>query len=125
MSLFKLDGVEYDGVVQVIRKARILKNNLGQTLDGKQHYQALGTYYDYEVTLNTKKMNISAYDSFYESLTAPVNEHTVTLPYGQGDITFAASVSIGSDSIVQNFSSFRRWSSLKVTIESLEPQRLA
>lgn len=126
MSLVLIDGENFEvGIVNIIRKARISKNDLGTTLDGKQHYQALGTYYDYEVTFNSKKMNVAEYDRLYDVLTAPVNKHSVTMPFGQTTLTFDASLSIGSDSLVTSFNNFKKWGSLKVTIESLEPQRVA
>ena len=126
MSLITIDGINFDvGIVKITRKARIDKKELGTTLDGKMHYQGLGTYYDYTVTFNTKKCNVEEYDALYEVLTSPQAEHTVTLPYGQESITGTYSITASNDSIVSNFTSFRRWSSLQVTFEALTYNRVA
>lgn len=126
MSLVTIDGISYDvGIVKITRKARVDKQELGTTLDGKLHYQSLGTYYDYVVTFNTRRCNVSEYDALYEALTSPIAEHDCTLPYGQSSITGKYSISVANDSIVSNFNSFRRWSSLQVTFEALEYDKVA
>ncbi len=126
MSLITIDGESFDvGIIKITRKARVDKKELGTTLDGKLHYQSLGTYYDYVVTFNTRRYNVSEYDRLYEVLTSPEAEHDVTLPYGQGSISGKYSISTSNDSIVSNFTSFRRWSSLQVTFEALEYNKVA
>lgn len=124
MSLVTIDGTSYDvGIIKITRKARIDKKQIGVTLNGTTHYNALGTYYDYQVDFATRKCNVQEYDALYEVLTSPVAEHEVTLPYGQDSITGKYSVSVANDSIISNFNNFRRWSSLSVTFEALEYAR--
>lgn len=113
------------GIIKIDRKATIEKETLGQTQDGITHINAIGTRYDFIVTFATKKMNVAEYDRLYEVLTSPVNYHVVTMPYGQNTITINATISVGNDSIISNYTNFRRWGNLQVTFESLELSRTA
>lgn len=121
-----IDNTTYNvGVVKVTRKASMKQEFLGTTLDLKKHYDVEGTYYDYEVTFDATKLNVAEYDNLYETLTAPQESHLVTLPYGQTTITFYAKVSVASDSVINSFRNFRKWGSVKVTFEALDPQKEA
>ena len=124
-NLFKINDETFDvGVVNIIRKPSIDRINLGTTLDGVKHYKTKGTYYDYEITISTRHMNVAEYDRLYEILTAPVESYMVTVPYGQVEKPFKAIISVGNDNILQNFSTLRKWGSLKIIIEALEPERV-
>ena len=122
--MITIDGIGYKiGIIKVTRKATINYENHGTTLDGIEHADPLGTYYDYEVTINTLALNVAEYDSLYEVLTAPVEYHFVTLPYGQESISFRARIKLSSDNINANYKNFRSWTGLKITFEAIEPQR--
>lgn len=122
--MITIDDEEFDvGIVKITRKASLNSESLGVTLDGTKHYEVKGTYYDYEVSFNVKAMNLEEYDTLYELITAPVEYHIVTLPYGQSSITFKAKTSISSDSIVFNYTNARKWGGFTVTFEALELQR--
>ena len=121
-----IDNTTYNvGVVKVTRKASMKQEFLGTTLDLRKHYDVEGTYYDYEVIFNATNLTVSEYDNLYEALTTPQESHLVTLPYGQATITFYAKVSVASDSVISSYSNFRKWGSVKVTFEALEPQKEA
>ncbi len=124
MSLFVIDGESYDvGIIKVTRTPNIEKNKLGATLDGTYHNEPIGTYFDYTFTINSKALSVSDYDALYQILTAPVEYHTVTVPYGQSSITFDADISVGNDEMLVNYSNFRKWGQLKVVCKSIRPQR--
>lgn len=108
--MITIDNNSYSvGIIKINRKASQKIESLGTTLDLRKHYDIKGTYYDYEVELATKHMNVSDYDSLYEILTAPQESHTVVLPYGQSTLTFEARVSVASDSLIKNFTSLKKW----------------
>ena len=124
-NLFKINDTTFDvGVVNIVRKPKFDRVNLGTTLDGIKHYKTNGIYYDYEITINTRHMNVADYDALYEILTTPVDYYMVTVPYGQSTKTIKAIVSAGNDTLIQNFSTLKKWGSLKITIEALEPERV-
>ena len=71
--MITIDGVGYKiGIIKLTRKATISYENHGTTLDGIEHADPLGTYYDYEATINALALNVDEYDRLYEVLTAPV-----------------------------------------------------
>lgn len=128
MSLMNMtiDGDTFDvGIIKVTRKPRKETLTLGTTLDGTIHRAGVGTYFDYEVEIATKRCNVDEYDRLYEVLTDPVAEHSVTLPYGQETITIKADIDISDDSVISDYNTFRRWSSLKITFQSLEMSKVA
>lgn len=123
--MITIDNNNFDvGVIKITRKASMLTESLGTTLDLTKHYDIKGTYYDYEVEVATAHLNVSDYDMLYETLTTPTT-HTVTLPYGQTTLTFEARVSIASDSLISSFKTLKKWGTLKITFEALTPQKEA
>jgi hypothetical protein len=124
--MITIDGTNYDiGVISITRKASHKLESLGTTMDLKKHYDIQGTYYDYEVEFYTRKMNVAQYDLLYDALTTPVESHEVTLPYGQSTITFNARTQVANDKLLSYYSTKKKWGSLKVTFEALEPEKEA
>ena len=124
--MITIDGNTYEvGIIKITRKASQNLESLGTTLDQRKHYDIKGTYYDYEVELATSRMKLTDYDNLYEALTTPVESHTVTMPYGQSTLTFEARVSVASDNLIVGYTNFKKWGTLKVTIEALTPQKEA
>lgn len=124
--MITIDNNTYEvGIIKITRKASQRIESLGTTMDLRKHYDVKGTYYDYDVELATNRMNVTDYDNLYEVLTAPQESHTVTMPYGQTTLTFEARISVASDSLIQSFTSFKKWGTLKVTFEALTPQKEA
>ena len=124
--MITIDGTIYDvGIIKITRKAQMKQEGLGTTLDLRKHYDVKGTYYDYEVEFYTKNMDVASYDTLYEILTTPQESHTVTMPYGQSDLTFEAKVSIASDSLLFRNTQKTKWGGFKVTFEALTPQKEA
>lgn len=124
--MISIDNNTYNvGIIKITRKASQKIESLGTTLDLRKHYDIKGTYYDYEVEVATQHLNVADYDSLYEVLTTPQESHTVTLPYGQSTLTFDARVSIASDVLIQKFTTFKKWGTLKITFEALTPQKEA
>ena len=124
--MITIDNNNYNvGIIKITRKATQNMENIGTTLDLRKHYDIRGTYYDYEVELATSKMRVTDYDNLYEVLTTPQESHVVTLPYGQSTLTFEARVSVASDVLVNSFTNFKKWGTLRVTFEALTPQKEA
>lgn len=123
--MIKIDNETFNvGIVSVERQVSQNKISRGTTLDGIKHYDVLGTYYDYTITFNPKSMSLSEYDRLYEKITEPKEYFVVEVPYGQTTITFKANLSVGNDRMVSNYTNARKWGSLSVTFEALEPQKV-
>lgn len=124
MSIFKINGRAYNvGAVSIIRKPSIDRIDLGKTMDGKKHNYPNGTYFDYEISINTRGMDLAEYDALFEAITNPVEYQTVTMPYGQTEITFDAVVKSGSDKLIANSEKYKKWGNLKFTVEAIKPQK--
>ena len=68
-------------------------------------------------------LSLHADDAFFEAISAPVEAHTITLPYGQGTITYQAMVSAGEDKQRDKVAGVTRWTGLTVTFTAKKPQR--
>lgn len=122
--MITIDGEKFKvGIVKIERKTRIEKELKGTTLDGVSHYEIIGTYFDYIVTINTKAIYITEYDRLFEKVTEPVESHQVSIPYNQEQINIRANITISNTSIIHNFKNFRRWGEMKITFTSLEPKK--
>ena len=124
---FKIDGVAYNVTIPdggLKRSAKILDgDNAERAKSGRMIRDIIGTYYNYNVQLDTKNLDVSSYDRLFEVLTAPVDSHTVVIPYGQGMLTFEAYVS-GADDVIKLIQEERTlWGDLSFSFIAMGPQR--
>ena len=52
-----------------------------------------------------------------------MDSHTITMPYGQGTMTFEAYVANVTDNLLHRRESFSKWNNMKVNFIAMEPQR--
>lgn len=125
--VFTVDGIVYDVVVPeggLKRSGQVLDGeNAGRVKSGAMKRDIIGTYYNYSLTLETDRLNVAAYDQLYEVLSAPVDSHAITMPYGQETITFEAYISGVDDELKLMGDWFNRWGGLTVTFTAMEPKR--
>lgn len=127
-AVFKVDGVAYNVLVEpgaLRRKASILDGeNAGRAKSGRMIRDIIGTYYNYSLTLDTRGMDVTSYDSLFEALSAPVDSHTIEMPYGQGTLAFEAYVSNVNDQMEDASGRHTVWGGMTVTFTSMAPQRI-
>lgn len=86
MSPFTLDGVSYNVFVPedgIKRSGQVLDgDNAKRSQNGYMIRDIIGTYYNYTIDLDTSQTDVEEYDKLYEVLTAPVDYHTLVVPYG-------------------------------------------
>ena len=122
-----LDGKEYR--VQVIYPSRLRTftivegSNTGQSLSHRKIRDIGGTSYSYQMTVKTDPQFPEDYDAFYDAISAPVESHRVTMPYGQETLEFDACVLSGTDTDMGVKGEWRSWSELNILFEPMEPQR--
>ncbi len=125
--LFKIDGRGFSGVgVESLKRSFRIPDgtNAGDMLSGDYERDLVGTYYDYDLVITTSDLAVNEYDALFEALSAPVNSHTVEMPYGMDSITFEAMIEGGDDELIP-MDDGTWWGNLNVTIRAKKPQRLA
>lgn len=125
--LFKIDGRGFSGVgVESLKRSFRIPDgtNAGEMLSGDYERDLIGTYYDYDLVISTADLSSNEYDALFEVLSAPVNSHSVEMPYGMTSLTFEAMISSGGDELIP-MDDGTWWGNLNVNIRAKKPQRLA
>ena len=123
----KMDGVTYRTlhVMKLTRNFSILDGeNAGRLQNGAMVRDIVGTYYNFSMEIDPDAASRQDYDSFYEAISAPVDSHTLEVPYGQTTLVFEAYVTNGSDELSYMEDSANRWENLSINFVAMEPQRL-
>lgn len=122
---FVIDGENFDVVVSEIRrKFTISKTGAGGTLlSGRKKSDVNGTYLSYEMDIPTDRLSPTDYDRLVEVLAAPVESHTITMPYGQTEVTIEAEISSVEDSTTYARKGVAVWKGLSVAFDSKDLYR--
>lgn len=127
MYTIVMDGVTYRLRVRYRTISRSFRldegDNAGTMLSGLYRRDLYGTYYDYSMEVEPDPAYPEDYDSFYEAISAPVDSHSITLPYSQGTITFDAMVTGGSDTYQGKVAGRHMWKGLSVQFTAQKPKR--
>ena len=122
-----LDGTEYKNihVIDIKRTFSVTDGeNAGRlAISGKMIRDIIGTFYNYQFSINADKATRAEYDEFYETISAPVDSHEIVVPYAQGTMTFDAYITGGSDSLLKITDTENKWNNLSFNIIAMEPQR--
>lgn len=122
-----IDGTSFDvGVEYIKRKARIEDGpNAGNSKRGDWIRDVYGTFYDYILAFDTSAgLTRADYDTLYSVITAPVEFHTLVVPYGQSTLSFAAGITGAEDNVIL-MDDGTVWGNLSITFRAKSPQRLA
>lgn len=122
-----VDGVEYNVRLKYETLSRAFAlvegDNAGESISARLLRDVLGTKYTYQIDIEPDPADPESYDAFYEVISAPVDYHTVTMPYGQTTITFDAAIQSGRDIYRGVIGDKKRWSGLSIQFIAMEPQR--
>ena len=122
-----IDGTSFDvGVEYIKRQARIEDGpNAGNSKRGDWIRDVYGTFYDYILAFDTSSgLSREDYDTMYGILTAPVEFHTLVVPYGQSTLSFQAGITGAEDNVIL-MDNGTIWGNLSITFRAKSPQRLA
>ena len=122
-----IDGTSFDvGVEYIKRQARIEDGpNAGNSKRGDWIRDVYGTFYDYILAFDTSSgLSREDYDTMYCILTAPVEFHTLVVPYGQSTLSFEAGITGAEDNVIL-MDDGTVWGNLSITFRAKSPQRLA
>ena len=125
-NVFSIDGVYYNVIVPengIERNFQVLDDDTaGRVLSGVFIRSIIGTYYNYTIQLDTSRMDKAEYDAMYEVLSAPVDYHVLTVPYGQGTLTFDAYITSGKDTL-RLMKDGNWWEGLSLQFVAMAPER--
>lgn len=122
-----IDGASFDvGATRIRRKARIQDGpNAGEAKRGDWIRDVYGTFYDYILTFDTAAgLSREDYDTLYSIITAPVEFHSLVVPYGQSTLAFTAGITGAEDNVIL-MDDGTVWGNLSITFRAKSPQRLA
>lgn len=124
-DIFTVDGVGYNvGVISIKRTASIRDGpNADNALSGRRWRDVQGTFYDYALELSADGMSRTDYDTMYEALTAPVDSHTVVVPYGQTTLSYTAYIEVVEDEVLY-MDDGTAWGNLTVNFVAVEAKRI-
>ena len=125
-QIVTIDGTPFDvGVEYIKRQPRIEDGpNAGNSKRGDWIRDVYGTYYDYILAFDTSAgLSRADYDTLYSILTAPVEFHTLVVPYGQSTLSFAAGITGAEDNVIL-MDDGTVWGNLSITFRAKSPQRV-
>ena len=120
-----IDGTSFDvGVEYIKRQARIEDGpNAGNSKRGDWIRDVYGTFYDYILAFDTSSgLSREDYDTMYGILTAPVEFHTLVVPYGQSTLSFEAGITGAEDNVIL-MDNGTVWGNLSITFRAKSPDR--
>lgn len=97
--------------------------NAGDMLSGRHERDLIGTRYTYSMQVQPDPRYQTDYDALVDALTDPVDYHTVTLPYGQGTVTYQAMILSGQDTYMGQLAGQCRWGALQVLFKAIAPNK--
>ena len=125
-TVVTIDGQTFDvGVSSIQRTARIPDGpNAGTAKDGTRIRDVYGTFYDYSITFDTCAGLVRAdYDNLYYLITAPVDFHTLVVPFAQSTLSFSAYIESADDNVIL-MADGNIWGNLTINFKAAAPQRL-
>lgn len=125
-TVFTLDGVQYPGlhVTGLTRSFQIMDGeNAGRLLNFEMVRDVGGTFYNYSMTIDNTFSDPADYDAFYDAISAPVDCHTLTVPYGQETLTFNAYITKGDDTLSTMAGGVNKWGQLSINFIAMSPHR--
>lgn len=122
----RMDGRTYDTlhVTKLIRSFSVVDGeNAGRVMSGSMQRDVIGTFYNYQVEIDPDAASRSDYDDFYAAISAPVDSHTLVVPFAQTTLTFQAYVTQGQDELTLMEDEANRWENLSFSFIAMDPAR--
>lgn len=125
-NVITVDGVAYPHVhvMSLKRSFSVLDGpNAGRVMTYEMIRDVGGTFYNYTLEFDPELSSATEYDTLYEVLSAPVESHSIVVPYGQSTLTFQAYVTSGEDTLAWKDGSVNHWDGLSINFIAMAPQR--
>ncbi len=128
--MLEIDGRRFDvttdfRVTEMERSfEKLSSDQSGRTQDGEMCIFLIGVYNNYKMTVSRGiGCSLKAYDELFELLSAPVPFNVITVPYGQGTITFEAYITKGSQKLIRQHRKENYWGPITISFVAKSPQK--
>ena len=125
--ILTVDGIEYKNIVVNSLQRKLINEtggNSGTFLSGEKFHDVRNSYYQYTLTLSPSLAQKEEYEELYALLALPVEEHEITVPYGQTVKTFKCYVSSVSDRLRKKLPTGNIWENFSVTFSGTEARKV-
>lgn len=124
--MITIDGVNWEIPCDMKRNSNIRPSDIsGWMLNGSFFNDVEGQFLSYDVTLTVPSDRMGEYVQLYEVITAPVDGHTVVVPYNEGTITITARIENIADVYVRFSNGATYWKGIKFTVIANGPTKYA
>lgn len=129
--MIKIDNIEYraNWLDDFTREFEIINgDNSGRLQGTKEMYlEYVGTFFNFSGTIRqTRDCTPEEWDELLMVLANPINDHTVTVPFNQGTMTWRFYISSGEQELKRITDDGNRWArEIKVKLVSVSAQWLA
>ena len=93
-DIFRVDGKGYDVIIPeggITETTEILDSDKStRAQNGTMFRDIIGAFRNYTIKIIAKPEAKTDFDTLYNALASPVESHSITVPHGQGVITFNA-----------------------------------
>lgn len=125
-TLISIDGRRYNAAITSLKRIHDITDgeNAGRTKPplAEMIRDVVGTFISYTATFEVTSGDISEYDDMILTLLQPKDYIPITMPYGQGSLTFDAYVTKVEDELINNIGGKRRWGNCTVTFAPMRAQ---
>ena len=117
-NVFLMDGASYVGlfVTKLVRGCSVLDgDNAGRMLNGSMIRDIIGSFFTYEMEIDSSGCKKEVYDRFYEQITrTDVESHLCRFAYGQKYLKQQMYVAEVEDELIRCDENGNLWGNLKI-----------
>lgn len=125
-NLICINGRYYNAAITSLKRTHDITDgdNAGRTKPplAEMIRDVVGTFISYTANFEVTSGDVAEYDDLILTLSQPVDYIPITVPYGQGSLSFDAYVTKVEDELIHNIGGKRRWGKCKVTFTPMRPQ---
>lgn len=125
-QLISINGRWYNAAITSLKRIHDITDgdNAGRTKPplAEMIRDVVGTFISYTAAFEVTSGDVAEYDDMILTLSRPVDYIPITMPYGQGSISFDAYITKVEDELINNIGGKRRWGNCKVTFTPMRAQ---
>lgn len=121
---FTMDGIAYNvRVSRLTRKFSVQDTDkTGRTQDGEMYRDIIGTFYNYEMTVEQKDGDKASLDNLWEAISQPQASHVCEFPYNQEVMTQRMYVTNGEQELISRSDRGNVWGELNISYIAMSPK---